>query len=65
MAALVQGSEPLFKGNGHAIRNLSISRAATYNVGLFFALLSGGEIDGVRLLDVDVQGDENAGALGG
>ena len=59
------GFGAVFKGNGHAIRNLSINRATTYNVGLFSAFLDGAEVEGVRLFDVDVRGDENAGALVG
>ena len=54
-----------FKGNGHAIRKLSIARATTDNVGLFAALGSSARVEGVRLLDVDVRGDENVGALAG
>ena len=54
-----------FQGNGHAIRNLAIARTTSDNVGLFAALGSSARVAGVRLLGVDVRGDENVGALAG
>ena len=54
-----------FEGNGHAIRNLSIARTTTDDVGLFAVLGGSARVQGVRLLDVDVRGANNVGALAG
>ncbi len=52
-----------FEGNGYAIRNLTINRPNSDNVGLFAVNGVGGEIKDIRLLDVNIQGKSRVGAL--
>ena len=53
-----------FKGNGHSISNLYISRPASFfPVGLFTAVL--GRIEGARLRNVNIQGNAFVGGLAG
>ena len=54
-----------FKGNGHAIRDLTISRSTLDDVGLFGATSETAFIDGVRLVDVSISGNTNVGGLVG
>ena len=53
----------VFEGNGHIIANLHISRAS--DLGLYAVVGVDGKIINVKLLDVDVKGGNNVGALVG
>ncbi len=53
-----------YNGDGHSIDNLYIDRSATDYIGLF-GYLSGADIDGVNLNDVDFTGNKQSGALTG
>ena len=52
----------IFEGNGHIISGLNIDRAG-FPIGLFSALSANSEIKNVGLLDVDVSGSTQVGAL--
>ena len=54
----------IFEGNGHTISNLMINRPDTDSVGLF-GYATGGTINKVGLLDVDIQGASSVGGLVG
>jgi hypothetical protein len=59
-----------FNGQGHAIRNLTISSDTHHNyLGLFGMIAQGGRIDNLNLLDVDIAGGTGSstylGALAG
>ena len=51
-----------FKGNGHTINNLFISRSADANVGLFGAT-SGARIETLGVTNANVRGNNNTGIL--
>ncbi len=51
-----------FKGNGHTINNLFISRASTADVGLF-GETSGARIETLGVTNADVRGGNNSGIL--
>ena len=55
----------IFEGNGYTISNLQINRDSDSNVGLFRSTSETTIIKNVGLLDVDVEGDTNVGALAG
>ena len=55
----------IFEGNTHAIANLFVNRGATDYVGLFGSTGGDGIIRRIRLLDVQVTGGDNVGALTG
>ena len=64
----------IFEGNGYTISNLRInqpvsfagtSQAGQVNLGLFAAASGNAEIRGVRLVDVNIAGSNNVGALVG
>lgn len=52
-------------GNGYTIDGLHISRPATNNVGLFSDNSVASEIKDVGLIDVNITGNQNVGALAG
>ena len=67
-----QGWAPLgaytsdFKGNGHTIDNLHISRSSTSDVGLFQSISSGSTIESLGIINADVTGGANyVGILAG
>ncbi len=51
-----------FKGNGHTINNLFISRASTNDVGLF-SETNGARIETLGVTNANVRGDNNTGIL--
>ena len=55
----------VFEGNGYTISNLQINRDSDSNVGLFRSTSETTIIKNVGLLNVDVEGDTNVGALAG
>ena len=55
----------IFEGNTHTIANLFVNRGATDYVGLFGSTGGGGIIRRILLLDVQVTGGDNVGALTG
>ena len=55
----------VFEGNGHTIANLQISRASHNYIGLYAHVGVDGKIINVKLLDVDVEGQDRFGALAG
>ena len=55
----------VFEGNGHTIANLQISRASHDYIGLYVRVGANSKIINVQLLDVDVKGRNNVGALVG
>ena len=55
----------VFDGNGYTISNLRINDDTRSNVGLFRSTSETTIIKNVGLLDVDVEGDTNVGALAG
>ena len=54
-----------FHGNGHTIRNLSVSFHSVSHVGLFGYLARGGAVTQVRVEDVDVTGYSDVGGVVG
>ncbi len=55
-------------GRGHEIRNLYIDRSEENNVGLFGCIgkrYSGKSVNDIRLVDVEIMGNENIGAIAG
>ena len=54
-----------FSGSGYIIANLTISRSATDDVGLFGRTDTGASLTGVGLLNVNITGQDNVGALAG
>ena len=54
----------IFQANGHTISNLRIDRTIN-NVGLFGRIQRHAEIDDLKLLNVDIRGDFEVGALVG
>ncbi len=54
-----------FHGNGHTISNLFINRGGTNNVGLFSVLGNEAYVHHVGLIDVNVTGNIQTGALAG
>ena len=51
-----------FRGNGHVISNMKITTGSTLGL---FAIISGGVVEGVGLLDVDISGGTDMGAVAG
>ena len=54
-----------FDGNGHTISNLHINRSESGNVGLFASMGTGGTIQNLGLVAVDVTGTSYVGGLTG
>lgn len=62
------GSGPFtgtLNGNGYAILNMTIDRPSDSYVGLFSKIGAGGKLVNLRMLDIDVRGDETIGGLAG
>ncbi len=55
----------LYDGNGYTINNLFVDRKGADNIGLFGATADGTTIRNVRLLNVNVNGNSQVGALVG
>jgi hypothetical protein len=55
----------IFDGQGYEIRNLFIDRPSEDRVGLFCAVLAGGVLENINVLDADVAGSDGVGALVG
>ena len=55
----------LFAAGGHTISNLRINRPDIRSVGLFAETSAGARIEGLGLIDVDIIGDHEVGALVG
>ena len=66
-----KGWEPIasfngtFDGNYYKIKNLFIDRPTTNNVGMFSLISSGARIERVGLINVDISGLDNVGAICG
>ena len=54
-----------FDGNGKTISNVTIDLSSTYYVGFFRKLLTGGELTGIKLENVNVKGNLYVGGLVG
>ncbi len=54
-----------FEGRGYTIRNLMVSRASENYCGLFGQVKSGASINNLKLLNVNVSGGQNTGAIAG
>ena len=65
IGSMAQPFAGVFKGNINAIHNLMINRPDVDDVGLFGALGSDAEIDGVGLLNIDMLGKLRVGGLVG
>jgi hypothetical protein len=52
-------------GNGYSITGLTVHRPEEGRVGLFGRIGSGGTVSNLRLVDVNVTGDDNVGGLAG
>ena len=55
----------VFEGNGFMIANLYINRRSSNDIGLFAGAADTAQINNVRLLNVNIQGDEDVGSLVG
>ncbi len=61
-------SEPfsgVFKGNGYTISNLTIKMGNTIGMGLFEVVGAGGRVENVGLVNVNIAGQNNVGAIAG
>ena len=57
------GYAAIFEGNGHTIANLFINRSSTGNVGLFGSTTDNSTVRNVGLVDANVTGHSDTGAL--
>ena len=63
--SLLSGFSATFNGNGYTISNLMINRSSLNGVGLFGYTGGGSQIANVRLLNVDITGNQTIGGLVG
>jgi hypothetical protein len=54
-----------FNGNGHTIMNLVINQPGRSNVGLFSGIGAGASVSNLRLVNVNITGQNNVGSLSG
>ena len=59
------GFSSIFEGNNNTISNLMIDRSFADNVGLFGIVDGQSKINGIRLLDVDINAQSRVGGLAG
>ena len=59
------GFSSIFEGNNNTISNLMIDRSFADNVGLFGIVDGQSKINGIRLLDVDINAQSHVGGLAG
>ena len=57
------GYAAIFEGNGHTIANLFINRSSTHDVGLFGSTTDNSTVRNVGLVDANVTGHNDTGAL--